>query len=58
MEFSQKELKVIHHALVIAAYQLEKQPENNGLSTIASRGLLRGSTPIHGYVLLPDKHHV
>jgi hypothetical protein len=26
MELSQKELKAIHQALVIAAYQLEKQP--------------------------------
>jgi hypothetical protein len=27
IEISQKEWKAIHHALVIAAYQLEKQPE-------------------------------
>ena len=58
MEFSQKELKVIHLALVIAAYQLEKQPENERPEYNRIKGLIAVRPPIHGYVLLPDKHLV
>ena len=45
MEFSQKELKAIHHALVIAAYQLEKQPENERPEYNRIKGLIAGFDP-------------
>jgi hypothetical protein len=45
MELSQKEWKAIHHALVIAAYQLEKQPETDRPEYDRIKGLIAKFDP-------------
>jgi hypothetical protein len=45
MEFSQEELKAIHQALVIAAFQLEKQPEKDRPEYDRIKGLIARFDP-------------
>jgi hypothetical protein len=45
IEISQKEWKVIHQALVIAAYQLEKQPEKQRPEYDCIKGLISKFSP-------------